>query len=303
MATGFWRGGGAYRIWGLAGWGVAGALLVVTPASAQEAAEPDGDAAIAVEIPRDDRMSEPLVTDRPDFTESTETIPPGHVQLELGYTFTVDRESDVRVRDHTAPELLLRIGVHDRVELRLGWEGYAWFDAEFEDRTPGGRRVTRDDHEEGANDLSIGFKVKLAEQNGWVPHLGILGGITVPSGSAELTSGDVDPSLVLAWAYDLTDRFGIAGNLGVGAPTEEGDRFFQATGSIAAAISITDRVGTYVEYFGIYPNAEHADCAHTVNGGVTYLINNDLQLDWRIGVGLNEEADDFFTGVGLSWRF
>ena len=30
---------------------------------------------------------EPMVTDRPDFTESTSTVMPGVYQLEAGYTF------------------------------------------------------------------------------------------------------------------------------------------------------------------------------------------------------------------------
>ncbi len=33
-------------------------------------------------------QAEPLVTDRPDFTESAETVAPGLFQLESGYTFT-----------------------------------------------------------------------------------------------------------------------------------------------------------------------------------------------------------------------
>ena len=295
MVTRAWRETARNRVWGItARW-----LPVVLVLMVGQAFGEDNPADQQV----DDRMAEPLVTDRPDFTESPETIPPGHAQLELGYTFTHDREGDVRVRDHTAPEILLRIGLHERIELRIGWDGYSWFDTEFERETPAGRRVTGDDHGEGAHDLSIGFKAKLIEQNGFVPHLGIIGAITVPSGSAELTSGDVDPEVVLAWAYDISESFAIAGNFGVGAPTQDGDRFFQATGSLTAALSLTDRLGTYVEYFGVYPNANHSDCAHSLNTGVTYLINNDVQIDWRIGVGLNEEADDFFTGVGLSWRF
>ncbi|MCZ6654354.1 MAG: hypothetical protein O7D91_15175, partial [Planctomycetota bacterium] len=35
-----------------------------------------------------DAMAEPLITDRPDFTESTDAIPTGHFQLEAGYMFT-----------------------------------------------------------------------------------------------------------------------------------------------------------------------------------------------------------------------
>jgi hypothetical protein len=35
---------------------------------------------------------------------------------------------------------------------------------------------------------------------------------------------------------------------------------------------------------------------------VTYLITNNIQWDLRAGVGLNQAADDFFTGTGISIR-
>ena len=250
-----------------------------------------------------DPMQEPLITDRPDFTESTEAVPAGHLQLEAGYTFTLDREGTDRVRDHAAPEFLLRIGLVENLELRIGWDGYSWTESQFEAETESGRRTIREDWSQGANDLSLGFKYKLVEQDGWIPHFGVIGAITVPSGSAGVSSGDVDPEIVLLWAYDITDSFAIAGNVGLAVPTDDGDRFFQTSASLAAAVVLSEKVGAYVEYFGFYPNAEHSDAAHTINGGLTYLINNNFQIDWRIGAGLNEEADDFFTGVGFAFRF
>ncbi len=249
-----------------------------------------------------DPMTQPMVTDRPDFTESTDAIPSGHFQLEAGYTFTYDREHKDRVRDHTAPEFLLRIGLVDDLELRLGWQGYSWTENQFVTRTPAGRRVTREDWTDGAHDLSIGFKLKLLEQDGLVPHFGILASMNVPVGSDVVSPGDVEPGAVLLWAYDLTDDLALAGNVGFASLTDGGDRFYQTSASISVAVALTERLGAYVEYYGLYPNAEHSDAAHVLNGGFTFLINNNFQIDWRIGGGLNEEADDFFTGVGFAWR-
>ena len=70
---------------------------------------------------------------------------PDTFQLEAGYTFTYDRERKDRVRDHTAPELLMRIGLVDNFELRIGWDGYSWTDSQFDGETRGGCRVTRED--------------------------------------------------------------------------------------------------------------------------------------------------------------
>ncbi len=250
-----------------------------------------------------DAIQKPLVTDRPDFTESTEVVPAGHVQLEMGYTFTYDSDGKDRVLSHTAPELLLRISLSDRMELRIGWEGYTVEEDKFVGTTRGGRSVTREDSFDAASDLSLGMKMKLFEQDGWRPHLGFIAGVSLPSGSREVSSGDVDPGFVLLWAYDLSDELSVAGNVGVSVPTENAHRFVQASASLSLAVGLSDQWGAYVEYFGLYPNTDATHDAHFLNGGLTYLVHKDFQIDFRVGVGLNEEADDFFTGIGFSWRF
>ena len=282
-------------------------LMWIAPAGAQSVAKTD-----EPPIPSDQLrrfgvvaapIDEPLITDRPDFTESTDAVPLGRFQIEMGYTFTYDREKGVRTRDHTAPEFLLRAGLAENFEFRLGWDGYSWSDVSFPSTTPAGRRIRQKDNDQGSNDVTLGFKYKFFEQDGWRPHFGIIGQISVPSGSATTTSGDVEPGAVLLWAYDVSDRLAIAGNVGVFAPLDEGERFVQTTASLSAAVSLTEKVGTYVEYFGLYPNADDVDAAHSLNAGLTYLVTNNFQLDWRIGFGINEEADDFYTGVGFAWRF
>jgi hypothetical protein len=69
-------------------------------------------------------------------------------------------------------------------------------------------------------------------------------------------------------------------------------------------LSLTDRVGSYAEWFALVPDG--ADTSRTqqyFNGGFTYLMTDNIQLDVRAGVGLNDAADDFFVGSGLSVRF
>ena len=65
-----------------------------------------------------------LITDRPDFTESSAVIRRGLFQFESGLSFEADRESGVRHRSVAAPAALLRIGLGMRSELRLGGEGW-----------------------------------------------------------------------------------------------------------------------------------------------------------------------------------
>lgn len=248
-------------------------------------------------------LTEPLVTDRPDFTESTDAVPWGHAQLEIGYTFTYDREGDERTRDHSFPETLLRIGLVEDIELRLGWSGVTMHETLAEVEGPRGRRFGKTERDTGNDDLSVGFKFKLLEQDGLVPHFGVITAISLPTGNATSTSGDVDPEVVLLWAYDVTDSFSVAGNILLAVPTSEKGRFFQSGASLTGAVALTDKLGAYVEYFGLYPSDREQDAEHTVNGGFTYLITDNLQLDVLAGFGLNEQAPDFFAGAGISIRF
>lgn len=244
-----------------------------------------------------------MVTDRPDFTESTLAIPRGRFQLEGGYTFTHDHEDGVTTTDHSFPELLLRSGLANRVELRLGWSGWSLASELFQERNDAGRSVPRHEHDDGGSDMSAGFKLHLFDQEGMRPDFGVIGELSLPTGAAGKTSGDVDPTVKLLWAYEITQRLGVAGNVNLSVPTSERGRYFQTAASLSFAYEITDWLGSYVEYFGFYPNDRGTDCAHYLNGGFTFPVTDHLQFDVRAGAGLNEEADDFFTGVGFAIRW
>ncbi len=231
----------------------------------------------------------PLVGDRPDFTESTDAVARGWVQIEAGYTFTYDGGAGGS-RTHSAPELLMRVGLATGVELRIAWPTYTRVDASAGDA-------------DGLEDFGLGVKIKLIEQSGVIPHFGVIAEFSAPTGADALSSDGYDPTFKLLWAYDLTERVGVSGNINFSSLTEGDDRFFQAAASVALGVALTDRIGAYVEYFGFYPAGDNADDAHSINTGLTYLFNNNFQVDARVGWGLNGQADDFFAGAGFAWRF
>jgi hypothetical protein len=63
------------------------------------------------------------------------------------------------------------------------------------------------------------------------------------------------------------------------------------------------RLGAYFEHFGVYPIIKDGPDGSFLNGGVTFLVLNDLQLDARAGFGLNGLEDDFFIGLGSGVRW
>lgn len=235
-------------------------------------------------------MSEPLVTDRPDFTESPETVPPGRFQVEAGYTFS--RKGDDK--EHTLGELLLRVGLSERTELRLGLNSYVW-------------RDSPDGLSEGFEDISLGVKIKLVEGAESFeltrPTVGVIVATTLPTGDNDFGEDKLQPEVRLALAWGLSDRLSLGSNLNYAYASEEGEWFHQFSGSLVLGYMLTERVGVFVEYFGFVPESNDGPNASFLDGGLTYLVNDDLQFDMRVGFGLNGDGPNYFAGVGVSWRY
>jgi hypothetical protein len=227
----------------------------------------------------------PMSTDRPDFTESPFTVGLGRVQLEAGWTMS--RGSGVET--NTLGEGLLRYGLSERLELRIG--------------APSLEFVRSDDEGSsgGLTDASLGLKFELAGQDGGVPNLGLILDSTFPTGSAGFSGEAAGPGATLAWSYELNDMFTLSGNFGAGLARDEDGGHVEGAASLSLAMAVSERWGVYAETFAIVPSGR--DEMFYANVGATYLLSPDLQLDARLGSGLNGAADDLFVGVGVSRRW
>lgn len=228
--------------------------------------------------------SEPLVTDRPDFTESAETVPRGRVQVEGGVTF--DRSDEERAS--TFGEVLVRISTGGRSEFRIGVPSYGRFRG-------GGEKAS------GFDDLFLGGKWLLKKGAGRKPQFALLAGSTLPTGSRDVAERRYQPEAVLAAALDINERVAFSTNLGYVRASDAGERFNQAFGSASFGFGLSDKWGAYLEAYAFNKTAPGGDSQQFVNSGVTYLINNDFQLDARIGRGLN--GRETFFGFGAARRF
>jgi hypothetical protein len=225
-----------------------------------------------------------MVTDRPDATESSSVVRPGFLQVESGWTFTDTGET----RRHEVPNTLLRIGAVDRLEMRLGWGGY------IEDSSSDGAS--------GASDGELGAKVYLCEERGAWPEAALLVGVSLPWGAGDVTSDEFDPAFRFAMSHTLTENLSLGYNLGVEWATEDDSTLSSFIYTVSLGAGLTDRVGAYIELFGAV-GLSASGPSHTLDGGFTYLLAENLQLDTSGGVGLNSKADDWFVGAGVSYRF
>jgi hypothetical protein len=235
-------------------------------------------------------LEEPLVTDRPDFTESSSTVGRGVLQLEGGVTFA-EFEGGAEVT--TLGEVLARWGVTSKLELRFVLPIYAWERNSGDDRS-------------GFSDTAVGLKYELAQGAG----SGLIGGMeaaliastTVPTGGSDFGSSSWQPVGVLCLGWELSDSVGLGVNLGVARPTGDGERFTSTWASVALGVGLTDAASVFFELYGFNREDARGPNTLTFQTGVVYLLSPDLQLDARVARRLTDRGVDFLFGAGLSWR-
>lgn len=240
-------------------------------------------------------LSEPIVTDRPDFTEASSPVGEGVVQAELGYTFYYTDGADARHDiSHVYPELLLRAGLlSDWFELRVG-QTMVTLDQAGESST-------------GFADMYLGVKLGIVPQRGILPEVSIVPQLSVPSGSSELRADGplYGVNLLYSWSLLSDSYLGASTQFNQREGDEGGEVYTSFAQALVAGTSWDGVWGSYIEWFALFADSVvGGEDAHYANGGVTYLINNDLQLDLRVGSRLQDRfGEEIFAGIGVSVRY
>lgn len=244
--------------------------------------------------------NERIETERHDFTQSTTVVGRGVTQVEFGYTF-FQSSGETEVEDsHATPELLIRYGLTEKVELRFRYNEVWQFGEE--DRT-------------GSEDLRFGFKFRTTDQSGWVPESALETRFTAPTGGGQWSTDEVEFGLDYIYGWKISPRVEIYGSSGFSTnslgdfafrpedPTEE--EFMLYTQSVAVGVELNERCTAYTEFFGLFTDGFEDDEERPVffNVGLDYYLSDNVVLDVRAGTGLNADAEDLFFGMGGAFRF
>lgn len=236
-----------------------------------------------------------IETDRDSFTPAVTTVGFRRTQLESSYSFIDNR----RVPDaNSFPEMVLRRGVSDRLELRLGWNYLvggptsAVSNVDFGDE---------DFIVERSSEIMYGIKYLTTRQSGWLPTSSVLvEGYTPtfgPSNFSRFTLGETFGwTLPNGWQFSSAMRFATA-NAG-------GDHFNQWSPSTVLNVPLGKRWNVHAEYFGIMSDGKAvAQSQHYIGAGGHVHLTKDIELGLRFGCGLNAQTPNFFNNVGIGYRF
>lgn len=238
-----------------------------------------------------------LETDRDAFTPANSTVGARRTVLEASYSFIDNRDVSER---HSYPESLARYGLTDRIELRLGWN-YEVGGRGGDVSGNGGGEDFEGNGTERESQMLYGLKFATSEQEGWRPRSAvILQGYTPTQGEA--TASDVVVACAFGW--ELAEGWRLDSSMRFGTEHSVGDDFNEWAPSVALRVPMTERWNVHAEYFGIYSDGAGQEFSRAFfSPGTHILLRENLELGLRVGWGLTNDAPDFFSNVGVGWRF
>lgn len=245
----------------------------------------------------------PISSDRPSVGASTATVARGFVQLETGVQFLRDEAGEATMDLLSIGGSSFRVGVHDLVELQLNFAGY--FDASTEMPDGGLLGGTTTAEASGAGDLGVAAKWRFVEATDGKFSVGVLGGVSLPTGEEGFGSEGVDPAVSLLFSGTMAENLVFDLNAGLDWTTVEvageEERLADTTFSAGLSVPAGENGGVFLELFGVLP--EEGDEQIGLDGGFTFASRANAQLDVYGGVGLTDAAPDWFVGAGVAWRF
>ena len=228
-----------------------------------------------------------LNPERPNASKTPELVKGNNLQLEVGL---MKEKINGTQNQYQHPHALLRYGLFNALELRMEVVSQTIKD-----------NVTKNSLK-GLAPVYFGVKAKILPENNWVPSIGALAEVGVPS----LASGDffvdgIPFEFRTLFNNNINSKLSLQYNFGV-AWNETNNKVDNKRWmyTIAPSYKITNNFHVFIEEFAFLRNGTTAE--HYLDGGVQYFLNKDLVFDLGAGVGISEFSSDYFVEGGLSYR-
>ena len=232
--------------------------------------------------PRD--LMREMSTDRPDVTESAYTVDAGHFQVEMSLVEFSHDDEDVT----TIAPTNLKVGLLNNVDLQFVLEPYVH---------------SADAEGFGATQLRLKYNVIGNDKGDFA--LAVMPFVQFPTADDDLGATDnYEGGIIVPASLGLPNEWTIAAMLELDFLRDEADEGYgqSLVHTVSLSRPIAGELGGYVEYVGVANDDLGADYVAEAGAGITYGLNENVQLDSAIYFGLSDEADDVRALVGISFR-
>jgi len=235
------------------------------------------------------QTSETIVSGRPGQAMATATLGKNVFQIETGFDYSGFSTKSSPINGKTVLNgTLLRFGFTENFEVHSGWEFRQ--DQKFSDDSLVWEA-------NGVSFSTVGCRYHLLDGDGLKPSLAYMVSLKLNILDPEYNDDHVAPQIVLSGSSSLTDKVGLTLNLGVDFDGTSGDPAGLYVLNIA--YSLGDKLSAFVENYGSF---DKNNFETKFDGGLAFLVSNNLQLDMLGGYSSNDPISDYFVSVGVSWN-
>jgi hypothetical protein len=255
------------------------ALTLAVPTHAQPAPEAEGD----------------ICADRGGLASSTCVVGKGRVNVELGIDWSFQEDGDDRTDTLLAGDAVVRIGIDERTEVRIGWTAFG----RVRERAVG--QVTSDD---SAGDAFVGVR-RLLHQTDTVA-VALQGRFGLPIGGSAIGAGDWGAELLVPFEFTLNKTTSLLLTPSIAAAPDADRRGRHLAYGFAAGLGVkfSRQLSSQID-LSIARDEDPLGHGTEALAGLafTYLVSPDLQLDAGAVIGLGEDAADLELYLGAAKRF
>lgn len=247
--------------------------------------------------PTPEALLRDMSTDRPDKTESPYTVDAGRFQIETDLVaYTHDIQDGITTRTLDVAPFNLKAGLTNDTDLQFVYGA-------FSRTSTSGRGWIETDS--GTGDFLIRLKHNIWGNDGGTAAFAVMPFVKLPANTLADLNDDVEGGVIFPLAID------IGHGMGLGLMSEI-DMLKSATGSgyqptfvnsATVSFELTSRLGLYVEAFVERSAESGAGTVVTIDGGFTFAVTKNLQLDAGASIGATRAADDLNIFAGLSRRY
>lgn len=234
----------------------------------------------------------PLAADRPDATESPQTVDRGHWQFEtsiLGYA--QDRSAGETRRRYEVFNTNLKYGVSDSVDLHLVVSPYVREEVEAQGVTD-----SRSTH----GDIELRSKINLWGNDGGESAMALLPYVKIPSGA--LSNDKTEGGLIVTYGTELGGfEVGLQGQADYLYDESKDQMGWAGSHTAVLGYELSSQVGGYIEYIG--ERDLEAGYIPYASFGFTYQSDANRQWDAGSKVALDKQGQDFEIFMGFTQRY
>ena len=219
-----------------------------------------------------------FTADRPGASTGTSVLGQGVLQLEQGVEF--QRES--KENTFTFSNTLVRYGLCERMELRIGGDGFM---------------CNNESKKECAfSGISLGTKISCYEGKGAIPAVSVLADFVLPNtASSGFETKNLAPSLYLLFDNPINEKLNIGYN--VGAEWDGESASPAAFVALCLGVSANDKFGYFVEGYKYFP-----DKSYYADFGANVMVARNVQLDIAANINVGNPSKYWAISFGVVWQ-